>query len=97
MDELLRSGPAVDGIVCHNDVVAFGVQRALRTHGVPADGMPSVISYDDIATADVEPDLEKAVRPAVSAVPDGGHVVVFSTYTAMWALHAVLQRIGVPA
>jgi LacI family transcriptional regulator len=51
MDELLRSGPAVDGIVCHNDVVAFGVQRALRTHGVPADGMPSVISYDDIATA----------------------------------------------
>ena len=23
-----------------------------------------------------------------------GHVVVFSTYTAMWALHAVLLRIG---
>ncbi|MDT4925343.1 MAG: hypothetical protein QOG01_3056, partial [Pseudonocardiales bacterium] len=25
-----------------------------------------------------------------------GRVVVFSTYTAMWELHAILQRIGVP-
>jgi hypothetical protein len=36
------------------------------------------------------------VRSAVAAVPPDGRVVVFSTYTAMWELHAVLQRIGVP-
>jgi UDP-N-acetylmuramyl tripeptide synthase len=73
--------------------------RAARigTTGSRAADMAVRLRYDDIATADVEPDLEKAVRTAVSAVPDGGHVVVFSTYTAMWALHAVLQRIGVPA
>jgi hypothetical protein len=34
------------------------------------------------------------VRSAAAAVPANGTVVVFSTYTAMWALHAVLQRIG---
>jgi lipid II isoglutaminyl synthase (glutamine-hydrolysing) len=37
------------------------------------------------------------VRAAAAAVPQGGHVVVFSTYTAMWALHAILLRIGQPA
>ena len=52
------------------------------------------LHYDDISVDEVEPDLEKAVRSAVAAVPAGGHVVVFSTYTAMWALHAILLRIG---
>jgi hypothetical protein len=47
--------------------------------------------------AAVEPDLEKAVRQAVAAVDAGQRVVVFSTYTAMWALHAILLRIGRPA
>jgi len=37
------------------------------------------------------------VRAAVAAVPPDGRVVVFSTYTAMWDLHGVLERIGVPA
>jgi hypothetical protein len=32
----------------------------------------------------------------VAAVDPGARVVVFSTYTAMWELHAVLQRIGTP-
>jgi uncharacterized radical SAM superfamily Fe-S cluster-containing enzyme len=45
---------------------------------------------------EIEPDLEKAVRSAVAAVQPDGRVVVFSTYTAMWELHAILQRIGVP-
>jgi hypothetical protein len=36
------------------------------------------------------------VRQAVSAVDSGQQVVVFSTYTAMWALHAILLRIGEP-
>jgi hypothetical protein len=52
--------------------------------------------YDGIAVHAVEPDLEGAVRAAVAAVAPGQQVVVFSTYTAMWALHAILMRIGSP-
>jgi hypothetical protein len=52
------------------------------------------LRYDDVPVDEIEPDLEKAVRSAVASVPAGGRVTVFSTYTAMWALHAVLGRIG---
>jgi hypothetical protein len=45
---------------------------------------------------EIEPDLEKAVRSAVAAAEHGARVVIFSTYTAMWELHSVLQRIGTP-
>ncbi|SHG20506.1 UDP-N-acetylmuramyl tripeptide synthase [Jatrophihabitans endophyticus] len=65
------------------------------TSGTRAADMAVRLRYDDVATDEVEPDLEKALRSAVRAVPADGAVVVFSTYTAMWALHAVLQRIGV--
>ncbi len=37
------------------------------------------------------------MRAAVAAVGANDEVIVFSTYTAMWALHAVLLRIGRPA
>jgi UDP-N-acetylmuramyl tripeptide synthase len=66
----------------------------LSTSGTRAADMALRLRYDDVATADVEPDPEKAVRAAVDAVPPGDTVIVFSTYTAMWALHAVLLRIG---
>ena len=52
------------------------------------------LRYDEVASSEVEPDPEKAVRAAVSVIEAGGTVVVFSTYTAMWALHAILLRIG---
>jgi hypothetical protein len=55
------------------------------------------LRYDDVGVDEIEPDLEKAVRSAVEAVRPGERVVVFSTYTAMWELHAVLQRIGTAA
>ncbi|WP_375477894.1 MurT ligase domain-containing protein [uncultured Jatrophihabitans sp.] len=65
------------------------------TAGTRAADMAVRLSYDDVAVDEVEPELEKAVRAAVAAVRPGERVVVFSTYTAMWTLHAVLQRIGV--
>jgi UDP-N-acetylmuramyl tripeptide synthase len=75
--------------------------RALRplpsrrsTAGSRAADMAVRLRYDDVPVEEIEPDLEKAVRSAVAAVPGGGRVVVFSTYTAMWELHGVLQRIG---
>ncbi|MGH8961746.1 MAG: MurT ligase domain-containing protein [Jatrophihabitantaceae bacterium] len=69
----------------------------LSTAGTRAADMAVRLGYDDGDVAEVEADLEKAVRSAVAASPPRGHVVVFSTYTAMWALHAILVRIGDPA
>ena len=78
--------------------VGFGVLAThparLSTSGTRAADMALRLRYDDVATAEVEPDPEKAVRAAVDAVPAGDTVIVFSTYTAMWALHPVLLRIG---
>jgi UDP-N-acetylmuramyl tripeptide synthase len=67
------------------------------TAGSRAADMAVRLRYDDVTVDEIEADLEKGVRSAVAAVPSGGRVVVFSTYTAMWELHAVLQRIGVAA
>lgn len=67
------------------------------TAGTRAADMAVRLRYDDVSVGEIEPDLEKAVRSAVRAVAQGERVVVFSTYTAMWALHAILQRIGVAA
>ena len=75
--------------------------RALRdlparrsTSGTRAADMAVRLRYDDVDVDEIEPDLEKAVRTAVGAVDPEARLVVFSTYTAMWELHAVLQRIG---
>jgi lipid II isoglutaminyl synthase (glutamine-hydrolysing) len=67
------------------------------TSGTRAADMAVRLRYDEVAVDEIEPDLEKAVRAAVAAVPAGARVVVFSTYTAMWELHGALERIGAPA
>jgi UDP-N-acetylmuramyl tripeptide synthase len=74
-----------------------GMPSRRSTSGTRAADMAVRLRYDDVAVDEIEPDLEKSVRTAVGAVAPGDRVVVFSTYTAMWELHAVLQRIGVPA
>jgi UDP-N-acetylmuramyl tripeptide synthase len=77
------------------DFTALGAGKArLSTAGTRAADMAVRLRYDDVAVDEVEPDLEKSVRSAVAAAPPAGRVVVFSTYTAMWALHAILLRIG---
>jgi UDP-N-acetylmuramyl tripeptide synthase len=76
---------------------ALGGRTArLSTSGVRAADMAVRLKYDGIDVDAVEPDLESAVRSAVAAVAPGDQVIVFSTYTAMWALHAVLTRIAAP-
>jgi UDP-N-acetylmuramyl tripeptide synthase len=80
------------------DFTALAEVPARRsTAGTRAADMAVRLRYDGVEVQEIEPELEKAVRSAVAAVPDGAQVAVFSTYTAMWALHAVLQRIGVAA
>jgi UDP-N-acetylmuramyl tripeptide synthase len=66
----------------------------LATAGTRAADMAVRLRYDEVAVDEVEPELEKCVRTAIAAAPAGGRVIVFATYTAMWALHAVLVRIG---
>jgi UDP-N-acetylmuramyl tripeptide synthase len=66
----------------------------IATSGVRAADMAVRLRYDGVEVADLEPHLEKALRSAVSAVPPGAAVVLFSTYTAMWELHAILTRIA---
>ncbi len=77
------------------DFAALAAHPArISTSGTRAADMALRLRYDEVDTAEVEPDPEKAVRLAVAAVEVGSIVVVFSTYTAMWELHAVLLRIG---
>jgi lipid II isoglutaminyl synthase (glutamine-hydrolysing) len=77
------------------DFTALGAVDARRsTSGTRAADMAVRLHYDAVAVDEIEPELEKAVRDAVSAVDRSATVVVFSTYTAMWALHAILERIG---
>ena len=60
------------------------------TSGTRAADMALRLHYDDLPTAAVVPHLRAAVLQAVRATPVGATVVVLSTYTAMWALHAIL-------
>ena len=66
----------------------------LSTSGTRAADMALRLRYDGVEVGEIEPEFEKAVRAAVDATPQHGRVTVFSTYTAMWSLHATLQRIG---
>jgi UDP-N-acetylmuramyl tripeptide synthase len=69
----------------------------LSTSGSRALDMALRLRYDDLDVDGIEQNLEVAVRAAVASVLPAEEVVVFSTYTAMWALHAILLRIGVPS
>jgi hypothetical protein len=67
------------------------------TAGTRAADMALRLSYDEVPVARVVPDLLDAVAQAVAAAPDGGRVVVYTTYTAMWRLHEHFgRRPGVP-
>lgn len=56
--QLVADGALPDGIVCHNDLVAFGVYRALRQLLPGQSKAVHVVSYDDVAAASLwEPPL----------------------------------------
>jgi UDP-N-acetylmuramyl tripeptide synthase len=74
-----------------------GQAARVTTSGTRAADMAVRLHYDEIAVDDVVTKLDVALARAVAQAPAGGQVVVFSTYTAMWALHPLLERIGSPA
>lgn len=69
-----------------------GKSGTLLTSGTRATDMALRLRYDELATETIEPDLARAVDAAVNKVQPGQTVVIFSTYTAMWALHRILQE-----
>ena len=66
----------------------------LITSGVRAADMAVRLRYDDLTVDAIEARPAIAVQNAVASIAPGAEVIVFSTYTAMWALHAILQRLG---
>ncbi len=66
----------------------------LLTAGTRAADMALRLRYDEITVAATQPDLRAAVLQAVRQIGPGHTVIVLSTYTAKWALHAILLDIG---
>jgi UDP-N-acetylmuramyl tripeptide synthase len=69
----------------------------LSTSGTRAADMALRLHYDGVEVSEdggVEPDPVRAVRSALAAIPAGARVEVFSTYTAMWSLHAHFEAAG---
>lgn len=54
VEKLLVSAPLPDALVAYNDVVAFGVLRALRQNGIEPGRDVAVIGFDDVPAAAVE-------------------------------------------
>ncbi len=57
------------------------------TAGTRAADMAVRLTYDEVPVAGQVTDVVAALDRAVDAAPEGGRVVVYTTYTAMWRLH----------
>ncbi|MGY1552762.1 LacI family DNA-binding transcriptional regulator [Microbacterium sp. A588] len=51
VNSLASSGDLPEAIICHNDIVAFGLFRALRERGFSREALPRVVSYDEVPAA----------------------------------------------
>ena len=58
------AGGGFDAVVCANDMVALGVMRYLRAHGLSVPNDVSVVGFDDVAWASLmEPPLTTVRQP----------------------------------
>jgi len=81
--KLILDGDMPDGIVCHNDLVAFGVFRALRQQMPHAQITTHIVSYDDIAAAALW-------EPPLTTVAASGHDV------GLMCAEVLLRRVSEP-
>lgn len=81
--ELIAEGQLPDAIICHNDLVAFGVYRALRERGLGNPRDLPIVSYDDIAAAELW-------EPPLTSVGASGYEV------GMRCAEALLRRMAAP-
>ena len=64
----------------------------VMTAGTRAADMALRLRYDGVEVADRITDVPAALHTAVAAAPQGGRVVIYTTYTAMWRLHELLRQ-----
>ena len=65
---LLRSGTAVDGLFCFNDVLALAAVRAVHDAGLRVPDDIAVVGWDDIAVAAYATPSLTTVRPDKAAI-----------------------------
>lgn len=70
-------------------ITGFATVPGALTSGIRAYDMALRLHYDGVATGDVEPDLETALRRFLAA-HRGQPTRIFCTYTAMMALRRML-------
>lgn len=64
VDQVLAVSPRPTAVICFNDVVALGMLRGLRRHGIPVPGQMSVVGYDDVQFAEqLSPALTTVRQP----------------------------------
>ncbi|WMT57635.1 LacI family DNA-binding transcriptional regulator [Truepera radiovictrix] len=80
---LLRAHPELDGLLCHNDLVAVGVLRALRELGVRVPDDVAVVGCDDIRLASL-------VTPSLTTLR------VDKPALGRRAVRLLLERLGAP-
>jgi len=68
----------------------IGKSGKVIVSGTRATDMAVRLRYDEVTVHTVQPDVTAAITDAVRSVQLGQVVVVFSSYTAMWALHGQL-------
>lgn len=76
-EKLLHANPSIDGIVCGDDLIAFGVLHALRDHRkrIPED--IKVIGFDDIYFAKYStPALTTIRQPAYEMGKEAAHMMI---------------------
>jgi UDP-N-acetylmuramyl tripeptide synthase len=69
------------------DFTSLRTSATVLTAGTRAADMALRLAYDEVPVTAVVPDLLDALDLAIDAAPQGGRVVVYTTYTAMWRLH----------
>ncbi len=83
VDRLLQGSEPPTAVVCHNDLMALGVMRALRTRGLAPGRDLSVIGFDDIPEA-------------TNAVPQLTTVATAPATVGREAARLLLRRIASP-
>jgi UDP-N-acetylmuramyl tripeptide synthase len=76
------------------DFTALGpvAGHGVRTSGTRAADVVQRLTACAVPVADINPDARGALASSVGAVPAGGAVVVFASYTAMWELYSILSK-----
>lgn len=66
--------------------------RRIYTSGTRAADMALRLKYDDVAVTTIEPSLESCLKLALDNTKNHGHLLIYTTYTAMLYLRKVIAK-----